>query len=78
MAKVFLHTRDQDETTTMNEERIFARVPAIGEHLSASSKPPWYRVTGVVHHPSEETDFDADVYAVQVDYHGTLKSFFAD
>jgi hypothetical protein len=78
MARISLHTRNLGETTTMNQEREFARVPAVGEHLSVSANPPWYRVTGVMHYPSEDGGIDGEVFAIEVDHHQTLKSFFSE
>ncbi len=78
MARISLHTRNLGETTTMNQECEFARVPAVSEHLSVSANAPWYRVTGVMHYSSEDAEIDAEVFAIEVDHHRTLKSFFSE
>lgn len=69
-ALVFLHTYetsdgDVREGNPRNEERLFARVPVVGEYVATSVEGAWYKVFLVVHTPFEESDFDAEVYAVK-------------
>ncbi len=78
MARISLHIRNLGETTTLTQECEFARGPAVGGHLSVSANAPWYRVTGVMHCPSEDAEIDAEVYAIEVDHRRTLKSFFSE
>lgn len=65
---VFLHTRASQERDWLNDSRDFARIPVVGEFVATSSSSPWYQVELVVHCPFE-CEFDAEVYAVEVDRH---------
>lgn len=65
--RVFLHTRKDARNEWVNERREFAQVPAVGEYLTTSSHGEWHRVEIVVHTPFP-CDFDAEVYAVEVDH----------
>jgi hypothetical protein len=74
--KVFLHTRTPHERDWKNESRDFARIPVVGEFVVTSSCSPWYQVELVVHCPFE-CEFDAEVYAVEVDHHLVKRQAFA-
>lgn len=73
--KVFLHTRSPQERDWKNESRDFARIPVVGEFTATSSSSPWYQVELVVHCPFEG-EFDAEVYAVEVDRHVVQRQAF--
>ncbi len=75
--RVFLHTRTHGQSDWTNENRDFARIPFIGEHLTLSSTSEWYQVQLVVHLPFDG-DLDAEVYAVQVDHMAVMNEAFPD
>jgi hypothetical protein len=56
---------------TMNNPQAtkhdFARVPTVGEYFGLKTFGPWYRVTGVVHTPFEDAEWEAEIYAVEVE-----------
>ena len=66
-ALVFLHTYETPDAPTepTNERRLFARIPAVGEYVATSVESDLYRVYLVIHTPFEDSDFDAEVYAVR-------------
>lgn len=66
--KVFLHTRSQGKRDWKNESREFGRLPVVGEYLALEWNSPWYQVQLVVHCPFESADYEAEVYAVEVDH----------
>lgn len=65
--RVFLHTKQDARSEWVNEQREFAQIPAVGEYLATSSNSEWYRVEFIVHTPFP-CEFDAEVFAVQVDH----------
>ena len=66
--KVFLHTRTPQQRDWLNEERKFGRIPVVGEFVATSSSgSSWFKVELVVHTPFV-CEFDAEVYAVEVDH----------
>lgn len=74
-ALVFLHTYETPDaysTEPTNEERLFARIPAVGEYVATSVESDWYRVYLVVHTPFEDSQFDAEVYAVREREHSRV------
>lgn len=71
-ALVFLHTYETSDGEPYNEERLFARVPAVGEHVATSVESDFYRVFLVVHAPFEDSQFDAEVYAVREGDHSRV------
>jgi hypothetical protein len=75
--KVFLHTRSYGKLDWRNEDRDFARIPTIGEYLTRHVTSPWYQVQIVVHTPFE-CEFDAEVYAVEVDHLDIMDQAFHD
>lgn len=72
---VFLHTRKPQGRDWTNESRDFGRLPVVGEFVATSSSSPWYQVELVVHCPFD-CEFDAEVYAVEVDQHEVQKAAF--
>lgn len=73
-ALVFLHAYDTPEGHHTNEELSFARIPLVGEYVALSPESEWYRVYLVLHTPFEDSQFDAEVYAVKDrDYRDVLQ-----
>lgn len=63
--KVYLHTRTGQENWK-NVEHELARLPAVGECVAFETSSPWYEVRLVVH-MLFAAEFEAEVYAVEVD-----------
>jgi hypothetical protein len=74
---VFLHTRNPrtPHEQWRNEQRRFARIPMVGEHVALSMHSPIFKVVNVVHCPFK-CQFDAEVYALQItveEHHASLR-----
>jgi hypothetical protein len=63
MTKVYLHYRD-DSGQSVNEEREFVRVPAVGEYVTTGSNA--HRVYLIVHCPFEGAQYPVEVYTAPV------------
>jgi hypothetical protein len=66
-ASVLVRVRKSGTTDWQATKRDFARVPTIGEYFGLNSFGPSYRVTGVVHAPFEGAEWEAEIYAVEVE-----------
>jgi hypothetical protein len=75
--KVFLQTRSEGSFEWNKELREFGQIPFVGEYLTLSTGSAWYRVELVVHTPFP-CDYDAEVYAVEVDYAEITKQAFGE
>jgi len=75
--KVFLHTRSKGKHDWKNESRQFGRLPVVGEYVALEATSPWYQVQLVVHCPFE-ADYEAEVYAVEVDHTEAKRRAFDD
>jgi hypothetical protein len=73
--KVFLQTRSEGSFEWNKEVREFVQIPFVGEYLALSTDSAWYKVELVVHTPFP-CDYDAEVYAVEVDYLEITKQAF--
>jgi hypothetical protein len=73
--KVFLQTRSEGSFEWNKEFREFVQIPFVGEYLALSTESAWYKVELVVHTPFP-CDYDAEVYAVEVDYSEITKEAF--
>lgn len=71
--RVFLHTKKDARSEWENERYEFAQLPVAGDYVATSTRSEWFRVEFVVHTPFP-CDFDAEVYAVQVDHLEVHKS----
>ena len=73
--KVFLHTRPpSDAGDWLNTSEEFDQVPAVGEHVCRTSDASWAEVFAVVHLPkSAKTEYDAEVYAIEVNHIEVVK-----
>lgn len=74
--KVFLHTRSQ-ANRWKNESRPFERLPVVGEYVTLEATSPWYRVQLVIHCPFE-AEYQAEVYAVEIDHSEAKSRAFGD
>lgn len=72
--RVFLHTKKSGLGEWVNERREFAQLPAVGEYLTTSTTGAWHRVEVVVHTPFP-CEFDAEVFALEVDHLEVLGAF---
>lgn len=75
--KVSLHVEQPGEVKWHTTTEQFGRVPAVGEYVAktVAAVQEWYEVVIVVHIPSAEPgDFDAEVYARQVDLDAEIAS----
>ena len=68
MAIVFVHVREKVSDMWKSHKMEFSRIPCIGEHLVLGATSDWYQVQVVVHCPFEDTEFDAEIYATNVDH----------
>jgi len=75
--KVFLQTRGEGSFEWNKEFREFGQIPFVGEYLALSKNSAWHRVELVVHTPFP-CDYDAEVYAVEVDYAEITKQAFGE
>ena len=72
--KVFVHTQSaKGKADWVNQERVFLRVPIVGEFFALDSSSPWFRVDLVVHCPFK-AQYAAEVYATQVNHSEVLKA----
>ncbi len=55
----------KDKAVARCEERIFTRVPAVGEYFADKNDESKFRVIRVVHWADPSADYDADVWAVE-------------
>jgi len=72
MVRVFLHTHPPGSSQWRTEHREFFRIPIVGEYLTLAVTSPWYRVAVVVHTPFSD-QFEAELYAVEVDHLAALR-----
>ncbi len=72
MTRVFLHVRSASDYRGQNMPRDFARIPIVGEYVATAIDSPWYRVLLVVHAPFP-SEYEAEVYAVEVDSQAVLR-----
>jgi hypothetical protein len=75
MARVFLHTRRVNDYRSENTARDLVRIPAVGEYITLATTGPWHQVRLVVHTPFSD-DYEAEVYAVEVDHNATLSELW--
>ncbi len=64
MAKIFLHTKKQNEINWTSEYYQFERVPAVGEYLVLRTELSWYEVRLVLHTPFKH-GCEGEIYAVR-------------
>ena len=64
MVKVFFHYKTLESPEWQNEERLFTRVPVVGEYVALSWSAEFHRVYAIIHCPFEGSHFDAEVYSV--------------
>jgi hypothetical protein len=64
--KVLLQTRSEGNFDWNKEIRQFVQIPFVGEYVALTTNSAWYKVQLVVHTPFP-CDYDAEVYAVEVD-----------
>ena len=75
--RVFLHTRSQGKFDWKNESREFGRLPAVDEFVALDSNSQWYQVQLVVHCVFE-AEYEAEVYAVEINHSEALSRAFGD
>ena len=75
--KVFLHTRHTRKSDWNNESREFGRLPVVGEIVALDWNSPWYKVQLVIHCPFE-AQYQAEVFAVEVDHAEAQRQAFGD
>ena len=64
--KVFVHTKAKDKTDWVQNVYEFKQLPALGEYCELQAQGEWYEILLVVHCPFP-TEFDAEIWAEQVD-----------
>ena len=62
MVSVFFHYKEHDGVEWQNEEQMFTRVPVVGEYVTRAWNGALYRVYAVIHCPSNQTGYQAEVF----------------
>lgn len=70
--KVFVHIKKNESPDYKNEVYDFCQIPIKGDLFSLGVNENIYKVVCTVHTPFKASEFDAEVYATEVDLNNVL------